>query len=340
VTGPARVRAWGGAAVLAALLCVWLAATPAAVHPGAAVEVIGVAVPRPLQLVFDDHALVVLSPGARGDTAGEIYRLDLGGDAPRDLSSHPRVRIPFVDSRPAALGSLAIDPKTRDLFLGEENGTRVYRLTRDEQLTLYATGLRRLGGGSTLAFDRSGNLLIVDLADPALSRAEERVPPGLEQFREEDYRGPLVFRLALDPTIPVPRRLDGLAPLFPRAWGGKSGGAHLPRLISLAARAGDDLVFLTSSGELFRLGSDGALAPFARLPRGQYTRTNMVGAPDGTVFVSGGFQVGALFRVSRDGSVTVVASHLADPQGIALDAEGNLYLAESALHRIVRVRAP
>jgi sugar lactone lactonase YvrE len=38
--------------------------------------------------------------------------------------------------------------------------------------------------------------------------------------------------------------------------------------------------------------------------------------------------------------VTTVASNLADPEGIALDAEGHLYVAESAFHRIVRLTPP
>ena len=344
MTGPAvwRIERAGFVALalpLAAAALLWLGTAPARLHASPGLEVVATSVPRPLQLVLDGRALVILSPGLRGDTAGEIYRLDLGGDMPVDLSGQPRIRIPFVDSRVATLGSLAINPRTRELFLGEENGTRVYRLTRDEQMSLYATGLHRLGGGSTLAFDRAGNLIVVDHADPLLSQNDERTPPGLEQFREEDYRGPLVFRLAADSVIPVPRHLDGVAPLFPRAWGGKSGGAHLPRLISVAPRGSDDLVFLTSSGDLYRLGADGALALFAGLPRGQYTRANMIAAPDGTVFVSGGFQVGSVFRVSPDGTaVALVASRLGDPQGIALDSQGNLYLAESALHRIVRIR--
>jgi sugar lactone lactonase YvrE len=56
--------------------------------------------------------------------------------------------------------------------------------------------------------------------------------------------------------------------------------------------------------------------------------------------VSGGFQVGSVFKVDREGGVTVVASHLADPQGIALDGRGNLYVAESAFHRILRITLP
>ena len=56
-------------------------------------------------------------------------------------------------------------------------------------------------------------------------------------------------------------------------------------------------------------------------------------------YVSGGFWVARLFRVAPDGSLATFAENLADPQGIALDWRGALYLAESALHRIVRLRA-
>lgn len=317
-----------------------LAVAPAPVDPAPALDVVATGVPRPLQLVVDGDALIVLSPGRGGNSAGEIYRVDLGGELPVDLSRQPRVRIPFVDDRMATLGSLAREPGTRALFLGEENGTRVYRLTADERLALYAAGLHRLAGGSTIAFDAAGRLVIVDYADPALSQADERPPPGLEQFRDEDYRGPLVFRLTPDAAIPLPRRLSRLAPLFPRAWGGREGGALLPRLISVVPVGADELVFLTSSGDLFRLAGDGTLAAFARLPRGQYNRTHMVAAPDGTILISGGFHVGRIFRVTRDGEVTGVAANLADPEGIALDARGWLYVAESSFHRIVRLQAP
>ena len=62
----------------------------------------------------------------------------------------------------------------------------------------------------------------------------------------------------------------------------------------------------------------------------------MVAAADGGVFVSGGFSLGAIFRVSPDGAVTRLAGPLADPQGLALGPDGYLYVAESSLHRIVR----
>jgi hypothetical protein len=300
-------------------------------------DVVATNVPRPLQLAFDGRGLIVLSPGVRGDTAGEIYKVDLTGELPVDLGRQPRMSIPFTDSRTATLGSLALDPASRALYLGEENGTRIHRLGVDGRLDLYATGLHRLAGGGTLAFDAEGRLLVVDHVDPALSESEERPPPGLEQLRDEDYRGPLVFRLTLDPALPLPRRLGRVAPLFPRGWGGRAGGALLPWLISAAPAATGELVVLTAAGEIYRLDGGNRLAAWARLPRGQYSRTHMIGAPDGSIIVSAGFHMGQVFRIGPDGTVTLLAANLADPEGIALDGRGRIYVAESSLHRIVRL---
>jgi hypothetical protein len=311
-------------------------APEAAVPPG--FEVVATGLPRPLQLALDRRTLVVLGAGPRGDSAGEIHRLDLDGPLPTDVTHRPRVQIPYRAERPATLGSLAREPTTHDLFLGEENGSRVYLLDREERLTLYVDGLRRLGGGSTVAFDGAGRLVLVDHADPHIAAEPERPPSGLEHLRDEDYRGPLVFRLTLDPTLPLPRRADLIPPLFPRAWGGRAGGGLLPRLVAVAP-VGDGLVVLSSSGALFRVTSDAGLVPFATLPHGQYLRINMVGAPDGGLFVSGGFTVAMLFRVSANGEVTTLAGPLGDPQGLAL-ADGHLYVAESSLHRIVRLGVP
>jgi len=308
--------------------------------PGAQsqIETVVTGLLRPLQLVWDGHALIVLSYSARGDSAGELHRIAVDGAAPVDLTQKP-ARIPFRGADGTTLGSLARDPESGALFVGEENGTRVWRLGADERLFLYATGLRRLGGGGTLMFDRAGRLVMLDYADPYVSRPEERLPPGLEQLRlEEDYLGPLVFRLTLDASIALPRRLENVPPVYPRGWGRRKGGSQLPQFSSVTTLANGDLVLLASSGVLYRLAADGALTIFATLPRGQYTRTALVTAADGTVYVSGGFHVGQVFRVSRDGAIETLASDLADPEGIAVDGRGAVYVAESSLHRIVRLR--
>jgi hypothetical protein len=326
------------AAALVAVAAAAVAGVPRAaqgLRPPALEVVAGV--PRPLQLAIDRRSLLVLGAGVSGDAAGELYRVDLDGARPLDLARQPRVRIPYPDANPTVLGSLALHPASHAVFLGEENGRRIYRLDVDGRLALYATGLRRLLGGSTLLVDGAGRLVVVDYADPLLQRDDEAELPGLDHLREEDYRGPLVFRLEVWPDVVLPRRVSRLAPLFPRGWGGRAGGGLLPRLVSAVDVGRGELVLLASSGELLRLAADGALAPFSRLPLGQYQRTNMAAAPDGTVYVSGGFWVASVYRVARDGTVSTIASRLADPQGIAVDVNGDVYLAESALHRVVRL---
>jgi hypothetical protein len=320
-----------GAILVAALLFSTALGQEAALPEGFEVVVTGV--PRPMQLAIDRRTLVVLGPSARGDSAGEIHRVELDESFPVDVSRRPRVRIPFLDAQLATLGSLALEPTTRDLFLGEENGKRVYRLDADERLSLYLAGLRRLPGGSALAFDDAGRLVLLDHADPLISPAEERTPQALEQFRDEDYRGPLVFRLSLDPTIPLPRRPTPAGTTAASGRGG--GGALLPRLVAVAP-LGSELAVVSSGGMLYRVAADNRLVPVVTLPAGQYMRINMVAAADGGVFVSGGFSVGVIFHVSADGALTRVAGPLADPQGLALGPDGYLYVAESSLHRIVR----
>lgn len=292
-------------------------------------------VERPLEVAVDRSTLLVLGPAPDGNAAGELHRVDLAGPLPVNLAGRPSTRIPFVDRRLASLGSLAVDTATHTVFLGEENGTRVYRLVGDGPLELYATGLRRLVGGATIAIDGRRRLLVLDFVGPEPDTPDESVPPGLEEFRQEDYRGPLVFRLSVDADVPLPRRLDRLAPFFPRAWGGRAGGAQLPWLVAVAP-LGEGVVAVTSAGEVLRLTEDGRSSRITRLPHGQYLRVNMASAPDGSVYVSGGFWVAALFRVAPDGAVTTLATRLGDPQGIALDGAGRVYLVESSAHRIVR----
>jgi hypothetical protein len=323
----------------------WLAAASprpavgADASAGLQVEVVVTGLPRPIQLGFDGQgALVVLSQGWRGDAAGEIYRIDLRGSRPVDAARAPRIVIPFAgEPRKAALGSLAVDPTSGDLFLGEENGNRIYRLGANHRLQAVAVGLDHLLGGSTIALDSLGRLIFLDYASPETHlRSETPRAPSLSWLTEEGYRGPAVFRVDVHDDRPFPRRADSLAPILPQI--GRFGGVREPmwRLIGVTA-PGDDLIVLSAVGEVSRLGPDGGLRFIARLPVGHYHRTSLAMGPDGSVYVSGGFQIQKIFRVSPSGEVTTVAGELGDPGGIAFDRAGGLYVAETALHRIIRI---
>jgi hypothetical protein len=147
-----------------------------------------------------------------------------------------------------------------------------------------------------------------------------------------------VFRIDPDADIPLPRRLDVVAPLFPKRPGRKVSGEPLHKFIAVAPMGGDELVLLNSVGEVLVLSAEGQLRRLARLPSGHFHRTNMTIGADGSVFVSAGFHIRELYRVSPTGLVTSVAHDLGDPQGIVVDRWGDLYVAETALHRIIRIR--
>lgn len=345
-----RVGGWA----LAAIVLLTLAGVPPPARAGDLrapagfqIEVVATGLARPTDLGFGpDGTLFVLDRGWRGDAAGEIVRLDLTLPLPLDASRSVRLRIPFPEGpHKFSLGSLAVQPTTGALFLGEENGTRVYRLARDGTLTLYLVGLQRLSGGDTLAFDAQGRLLIVDFAGlPA--RPGEEPPPGefawlvnFDWLQDEAYKGPLIFRLEMDQAYPLPRTLESVPPLFPRDWGGRA-GAWFPLFLSIAPAPTGDVLLLSAGGELFRLDGNGMLHRLIALPPGPYTHPAMVARPDGGVLVSAGFHLRRVFHVSPDGAISLILHDLADPEGMALDQTGRLYIAETAAHRILRVTFP
>jgi hypothetical protein len=335
-----RRRAGVGLAGLGALLAAGAPAAGVEVAAGLQVEVVVSGVPRPAQLAVDgSRRLVILSHGKQGDAAAELYRLDLAA-LPLDASRWPRLVIPFSDGpRKIALGSLAVDPRSGDLFLGEENGNRIYRVGAQGQLTLFGIGLNHLLGGSSLAFERSGRLVVLDYMSPEVQLRSEAPPPAsFEGLSGDAYHGPVVIRLDPDEDVPLPRRLDIIAPLLPKGSARHPGVEPLFRFISAAATPSGDIAVLTSVGEVLVLGANSPRPrSLARLPSGHYHRTTMTVGSDGSIFVSGGFQIRQIFRISPAGMVTTIAHDLGDPEGIAVDDAGNLYVAENALHRVIRI---
>ena len=335
--------AWGAAFILAGLGWFLAAGFPVAsgaeVAEGLRVEVAVTGIPRPIQLALDAQGmLVVLGQGWRGDAAAELYRIDPRGPLPADAARMPRVVIPFASGpRKMALGSLAVDPRTGDLFLGEENGNRIYRLGPGERLQAVAVGLNHLLGGSSMALDGQGRLVFLDYASPESHRRSETPQlPSLSWLTDEGYRGPEVFRIDLREERPLPRPVDLLLPILPRGGSIPVGREPPWRLIGVAA-AGDDPFVLSAVGELLRLAPDGVLRSIVRLPAGHYHRINLAMGPDGSVFICGGFHIRQIYRISPGGDVSTVASDLGDPGGIVVDRDGTLYVAETALHRIIRI---
>jgi hypothetical protein len=304
------------------------------------VAVVATGIPRPAQLALTPSGqLVVLSHGWSGDSAAEIYWLDPAGPAPINAALAPRVVIPFAAGpRKMALGSLVVDPKSGDLYLGEENGNRIYRLTSDKRLLPLAVGLNHLLGGSSIALDAQGRLVVLDYASlQSQQRSETPMPHSLDWLAAEEYQGPLVFRFDPAADIPGPRQLALGIPFFPRHGTPQARGETLNRFIAVAAKDRGEIAVLTSGGEVLTISLDGETRRLARLPPGQQNRTSLAVAGDGSLMVSSGFHIRAIYRVAPDGTVTTVTRDLSDPQGIVVDRNGAIYVAETALHRIIRL---
>jgi len=332
----------GGALVLGLLLAGLDPASPGVeVDADHRAEVVVTGIPRPVQIALDAAGhLVILSHGWRGDAAANVYRLEVGA-LPLDATRAPRVVVPFPEAhRQVAFGSLAVDPREGDLYMGEENGNRVYRLNAGGRLALFGIGLNQLLGGSSLALDREGRLLVLDYASPEAEQRSETPPPAsFEGLDANAYHGPVVLRVDPRDAVPLPRRFDVIRPVFPaRSAPPLHGEPPLYRFISTAITSSDTFILLDSVGQLFVLAPGGSPRLLARLPAGHYHRTHMAVGPDGSVFVSSGFQIRRIFRVSPARAVSVVAANLGDPEGIAVDDAGDLYVAENALHRVIRIR--
>ena len=238
---------------------------------GLRVEVVATGIPRPIQLALDARGrLVVLSHGWRGDAAG------------RDLSGRPWTpRCPWTwRGRPAwwsrsptsrgktVLGSLAIDPPSGDLFLGEENGNRIYRLGADQRLQAVAVGLNHLLGGSALALDRHGTARVPRLREhgDASQIGDARCRRRSAGSSTRAIAGPWSSASTRARSVRCPGAPTSSRRSFRRRGAQPGGPASLVwRLIGVAP-VQDDLVLLSVVGEVFRLGSDGELHLITRLP--------------------------------------------------------------------------
>ena len=239
-------------------------------------------IPRPAQLVLDGHTLTVLGPGlARRRRRRAVPRGPERAAARR--SSDARLGAGSASARagPATLGSLALDPASRQLFLGEENGTRIYRLGPGRRARAVRHGAPPRPGGQ-----RAGRRCPGTAPGPRLRRPDARAGRGRRRpGLEPSSRG----RLPRAAAVPADaRRLDRAAPAS------RSGDPALPAAAAGPGRRGSsatswrwrrfpsgEIALLEPTGALFRLLPDGSVSRMGRLPtgHGEYNRPEHGGGP-------------------------------------------------------------
>jgi hypothetical protein len=96
------------------------------------------------------------------------------------------------------------------------------------------------------------------------------------------------------------------------------------------------------SGTVFRIGSSAHVVPFVSLPP-SLAAFHLATGPDDVLFVTGPTMAtyDHVYRVDRQGVVTVVSSEFGRPQGMAVDEAGTLYVVDAVAGGagLYRVRA-
>ncbi len=101
--------------------------------------------------------------------------------------------------------------------------------------------------------------------------------------------------------------------------------ADSPSTVTARCSSGD------RSGTIFRIGRTGGPIAFASLPSSVAAYHLAWNAVDGALYVTAPTLAtrDLLYRVGRQGDVTVVSRAFGRPQGLAIDAQGAIYVAEA-----------
>jgi uncharacterized protein (TIGR03437 family) len=245
-----------------------------------------------------DSAQLNAPYGLAFDNRGNLYIADLGNARVRRVA--PDGSIASVASTPlVSPRNLAVD-SGGNLYISDFDGQQIYKLGPDGALASFVGGLRY---PTALAVDRSGALYIAD--------SENRV------VRKFD-RGVLTPIAAA--ATPTGLAFDATGTLY---------------------------IADSSSGQILKVPPAGGL--FSTLP---VSARDLAFGPDGSLYVSAGSPLQSLVERVLPGPARIVAgggstaygdqgdardARLNHPTGVAVDALGNIYIADRDNHRIRRV---
>ena len=287
-------------------------------------------------------ALALLVPSTAGAPVGGVTAL-----APVEI---------WIDGLTTVNG-LAIDSATGHLYVSDADAGTVTRVAPDRTRTVIARGLDRPMG---LALDVNRRLLIAEERAGRVVRVEAgggRTPlaTGLHQPRwlAVSPHG-VIFVTTLrvgsgDPMAILALHPDGRLATFADDF------KNLEALV-----AGDDVLFAAAKGRRDGVDGDGVIFEIPIRADGSAGSVSTRGPADrfkmpvglaqdrrGALYLttkelgSGGSKAkDAIAKVHDDGAVTLFAADLRDPQGLALDGDGNLYSADGREGRVLRFRAP
>ena len=296
-----------------------------------------------------------LVPAARGVILSLVVLIPSTASAPVEkIAALAPVEI-WIDGL-GRVGAVVTDAQA-NLYISDVEAGTVTRVAPDRSRSVVAVGLDRPMG---LALDASGRLLIAEERAGRVVRVEPggtRTPlaAGILQPRwlavndqgivfisaRRDASGDAMVILALLPngqrTVFADdfKDLEALAAdegiLFAAAKGRRGGVEGDGVIFQIAVRGDGTAGTMTTRGPADRFKKPVGLA-LDRLGA-FYLTTNQLDT--GTSKAKD-----AVVKLHAGGAVTLFAAEMRDPQGLAFDADGHLYVADGGAGRVLRFRAP
>ena len=193
-----------------------------------------------------------------------------------------------------------------------------------------ATGLHQV---DSPAFDDAGNLYLTFSGTRG-----QQVPVSIFRVRPGGTReafssgivNPTSTALDLDGRLYVSSRFEGTVYRVQPDGFVEQFATDLGVACGLAFAPDGSLFVGDRSGTIFRIDGGGHAAPFASLP-GSVAAFHLAFGPDDALYVAGPTLSShdAIYRIDRDGAITIRFEGFGRPQGLAFDADGVLFAIEA-----------
>jgi len=257
-----------------------------------------------------------------------------GSEFPVDEPHLPEVRIGDVPARVVYASSSRLSALVPPGLEGGPTPVRINGLTGDAALVdiapRFATGLHQVDNP---AFDREGNLYVTYSGTRG-----QQVPVSIFRVRPDGTREPFCTSLvnptslALGPdgSLYVSSRFEG------NVYRVREDGVAEPFATDLGVACGlafdqDGVLFVGDrSGTIFSVDRMGQATTLASVPP-SVAAFHLAFGPDGALYVAAPTlsPYDSVFRIDREGAVSVRYTGFGRPQGIAFDPRGDLYVVEA-----------
>jgi streptogramin lyase len=271
-----------------------------------------------------------------------------------DLAVSP-ARIPRVTIGPATVTSVFSSPHEVKFVVpqGLGGGPTDVRLTDQPAGSVSLEVGRPIAAGlhqvDSPAIDQDGNVYLTYSGSRGLQTAVSIYkvrPDGIREAFVTGITNPTSMAFDREGRLHVSSRFDGTVLRV-----AADGTAHIVAG-DLGVACGiafdtDGAMFIGDrSGTIFRMGPSGGMSAFASLPP-SVAAFHLAYGPDGALYATAPTLAtrDPVYRIDRHGHIDIVYDGFGRPQGLAIDAKGDLYVADalanrSGVYRLRRSKAP